>query len=64
MVTRTANNFGPYHYPEKVVPLFVTNLIDGGTVPLYGDGLNVRHWTYVVDNAAAQWRVLIDGEPG
>ncbi|HUG83337.1 MAG TPA: dTDP-glucose 4,6-dehydratase [Euzebya sp.] len=63
-VTRTANNFGPYHYPEKVIPLFVTNLIDGGTVPLYGEGLNVRDWTYVIDNAAAQWLVLTKGTPG
>jgi dTDP-glucose 4,6-dehydratase len=63
-VTRTANNFGPYHFPEKVIPLFVTNLIDGGDVPLYGDGSNVRDWTYVVDNAAAQWLVLTEAEPG
>ena len=53
-----------YHYPEKVIPLFVTNLIDGRTVPLYGDGQNIRDWTYVVDNAAAQWLVLTDGVPG
>ncbi len=64
LVTRTANNFGPYHYPEKVVPLFVTNLLDGKKVPLYGDGRNVRDWTYVVDNAAAQWLVLTEGTPG
>jgi dTDP-glucose 4,6-dehydratase len=63
-VTRTANNFGPFHYPEKVIPLFVTNLIDGKKVPLYGDGRNVRDWTYVVDNAAAQWLVLSEGTPG
>lgn len=63
-VTRTANNFGPYHYPEKVIPLFVTNLIDGKKVPLYGDGRNIRDWTYVIDNAAAQWLVLTEGEPG
>jgi dTDP-glucose 4,6-dehydratase len=63
-VTRTANNFGPYHFPEKVIPLFVTNLIDGGKVPLYGDGRNVRDWTYVLDNVAAQWLVLSEGEPG
>lgn len=62
-VTRTASNFGPYQYPEKVIPLFVTNLIDGETVPLYGDGRNVRDWTYVVDNASARWRVLIEGTP-
>jgi dTDP-glucose 4,6-dehydratase len=63
-VTRTANNFGPYHFPEKVVPLFVTNLIDGRKVPLYGDGRNVRDWTYVIDNCAAQWLVLTEGTPG
>ena len=64
LVTRTANNFGPYHFPEKVIPLFVTNLIDGITVPLYGDGQNVRDWTYVIDNVAAQWLVLTEGTPG
>ena len=63
-VTRTANNFGPFHYPEKVIPLFVTNLIDGLQVPLYGDGRNVRDWTYVLDNVAAQWLVLTEGTPG
>ena len=63
-VTRTTNNFGPYQYPEKVVPLFVTNLIDGRPVPLYGDGGNVRDWLHVVDNAEAQWRVLTEGTPG
>ncbi|MDQ4095964.1 MAG: dTDP-glucose 4,6-dehydratase [Actinomycetota bacterium] len=63
-ITRTTNNFGPYHYPEKVIPLFVTNLIDGRKVPLYGDGRNVRDWTYVVDNARAQWLVLTEGIPG
>ncbi|MGH8930528.1 MAG: dTDP-glucose 4,6-dehydratase [Egibacteraceae bacterium] len=63
-VTRTTNNFGPYHYPEKAIPLFVTNLLDGEKVPLYGTGANVRDWTYVVDNAAAQWLVLTQGQPG
>ncbi len=63
-VTRTANNFGPFHYPEKVIPLFVSNLIDGKNVPLYGEGANVRDWTYVIDNAAAQWLVLTEGVAG
>jgi dTDP-glucose 4,6-dehydratase len=63
-VSRTGNNFGPYHFPEKMIPLFVTNLMDGRKVPLYGDGMNVRDWTYVVNNAAAQWKVLTAGEPG
>jgi dTDP-glucose 4,6-dehydratase len=62
-VTRTANNFGPYHYPEKVIPLFVTNLIDGRRSRCTATARNVRDWTYVVDNAAAQWLVLTEGEP-
>ena len=45
IVTRSSNNFGPYQFPEKVIPLFVTNLLDGRRVPLYGDGLNVRDWS-------------------
>ena len=64
IVTRATNTFGPYHYPEKVVPLFITNLIDGVAVPLYGDGSQAREWTYVEDNVAAQWLALTDGEPG
>jgi dTDP-glucose 4,6-dehydratase len=64
MVTRTTNNFGPYHFPEKMIPLFVTNLLEGRRVPLYGDGGNVRDWTYVLANVEAQWRVLTEGEPG
>ncbi len=63
-VTRTTNNFGPYHYPEKLIPLFITNLMDGRKVPLYGDGGNVRDWLHVVDNCAAQWTVLTAGAPG
>ena len=63
-VTRTSNNIGPYQYPEKLVPLFVTNLLDGRTVPLYGDGSNVRDWLHVADNVAAQWLVLTEGTPG
>ncbi len=63
-VTRTTNNYGPYHHPEKLIPLFVTNLIDGLTIPLYGDGRNVRDWLHVHDNVAAQWLVLTEGEPG
>ena len=52
-VTRCSNNFGPHQYPEKVIPLFVTNLLDGRKVPLYGDGLNVRDWLHVVDHCEA-----------
>jgi len=64
LVTRSSNNFGPYQYPEKVIPLFVTNLLDGKKVPLYGDGMNVRDWCYVEDNCAAVDLVLRNGTVG
>src|SRR5690606_39607146 len=51
-VTRCSNNYGPHQFPEKVIPLFVTNLLDGKKVPLYGEGLNVRDWLYVDDHCA------------
>jgi dTDP-glucose 4,6-dehydratase len=62
--TRCSNNYGPYQFPEKVVPLFVTNLIDGLKVPLYGDGLNVRDWLYVDDHCRGIQVVLDRGAPG
>jgi dTDP-glucose 4,6-dehydratase len=64
LVTRSSNNFGPYQFPEKVIPLFVTNLLDGQRVPLYGDGLNVRDWCYVEDNCAGVDLVLRKGTIG
>jgi dTDP-glucose 4,6-dehydratase len=64
LITRSSNNYGPYQYPEKVVPLFVTNAIDEQPLPLYGDGLNVRDWLYVDDNCAAIDMVLNKGVPG
>jgi dTDP-glucose 4,6-dehydratase len=64
MVTRSSNNFGPRQYPEKVIPLFVTNLLDGRRVPLYGDGMHVRDWCHVADNCAAVDTVLRQGELG
>jgi dTDP-glucose 4,6-dehydratase len=64
MVTRCSNNFGPFQYPEKVIPLFVTNLIDGIKVPLYGDGKNVRDWLHVIDHCEAVLAVLEKGRPG
>ncbi len=63
-VTRCTNNFGPYQYPEKAIPLFTTNLLDGGQVPLYGDGLNERDWLYVDDHCAAVHLVLQRGGAG
>lgn len=64
VITRSSNNFGPYQYPEKVIPLFVTNAFDNIKVPLYGDGLNVRDWLYVLDNCRAIDLVLHKGVPG
>jgi len=64
LITRTSNNFGPYQYPEKLIPLFVTNLIDNMKVPLYGDGMNVRDWIYVTDNCQALDVVLHGGRIG
>jgi dTDP-glucose 4,6-dehydratase len=64
VLTRSSNNFGPYQYPEKAIPLFVTNLMDGKNIPLYGDGLNVRDWCYVEDNCAGVDAVLRKGEIG
>jgi dTDP-glucose 4,6-dehydratase len=64
VVTRSSNNFGPNQYPEKVIPLFVTNLLEGHQVPLYGDGLNIRDWCFVDDNCEAVDRVLRQGVTG
>ena len=64
LVTRGSNTYGPYQYPEKIVPLFVTNLIDDRPVPLYGDGLQIRDWLYVEDHARAILQVLEHGEVG
>jgi dTDP-glucose 4,6-dehydratase len=64
LVTRSSNNLGPYQYPEKVIPLFVTRLLDGLRVPLYGDGGNVRDWCHVEDNCAAIDLVLRQGKVG
>jgi dTDP-glucose 4,6-dehydratase len=64
LITRGSNTYGPNQYPEKIVPLFVTNLIDDRRVPLYGDGLQIRDWLYVEDHARAVLHVLERGEPG
>jgi dTDP-glucose 4,6-dehydratase len=63
-ITRCCNNYGPYQHPEKVIPLFVTNLIDGLKVPLYGDGQNVRRWVHVDDHCRGIQLVLERGKPG
>jgi len=63
-ITRCSNNYGPYQYPEKVISLFLTNLLDGATVPLYGDGLNVREWIHVDDHCRGIQLVAERGTPG
>ncbi|MGN6578253.1 MAG: dTDP-glucose 4,6-dehydratase [Nocardioides sp.] len=63
-VTRCSNNYGPYQFPEKVIPLFVTNLVDGLNVPLYGDGGNIRDWLHVDDHCRAIHLVLAGGRAG
>ncbi|MFD8462646.1 dTDP-glucose 4,6-dehydratase [Streptomyces antimycoticus] len=63
-VTRCSNNYGPYQHPEKVIPLFVTNLMDGTPVPLYGDGGNVRDWLHVDDHCRGISLVAENGRPG
>jgi dTDP-glucose 4,6-dehydratase len=63
-ITRCCNNYGPYQYPENVIPLFVTNLLDGLKVPLHGDGMNVRGWVHVADHCRGIQLVVEKGEPG
>jgi dTDP-glucose 4,6-dehydratase len=64
VVTRCTNNFGPYQYPEKALPLFTTNLLDGVPIPLYGDGLNERDWLFVDDHCSGVLLALQKGAPG
>jgi dTDP-glucose 4,6-dehydratase len=64
IITRCTNNYGPYQFPEKVIPLFITNLTEGRTVPLYGDGLNERDWLYVEDHCAAIHLLVERGDLG
>ncbi|MEK7598587.1 MAG: dTDP-glucose 4,6-dehydratase [Patescibacteria group bacterium] len=63
-ISNCSNNYGPYHFPEKLIPLFVTNLLEGKKVPLYGDGLNVRDWLYVEDHCAAIDLIIHSGKIG
>ena len=63
-ITRCTNNYGPNQFPEKIIPLFITNLIQGKKVPLYGSGRNIRDWLHVEDHCRAIHAVLTEGEPG
>ena len=64
VITRASNNYGPNQFPEKVIPLFITNAIDGLPLPLYGDGLNVRDWLHVLDHCRGIDRLIEHGAPG
>ena len=64
IITRCSNNYGPYQFPEKLIPLFITNALSDKKLPLYGDGLNVRDWIFVEDHCSAIDMVLHHGKPG
>ena len=64
LITRCSNNYGPYQFPEKLIPLFITNLLRDELVPVYGDGLNVRDWIHVRDHCAAIYQVWLNGKEG
>ena len=64
LITRCSNNYGPYQYPEKLIPLFISNILNDKQVPVYGDGLNVRDWLYVYDHCSAIDAVMHKGQEG
>jgi dTDP-glucose 4,6-dehydratase len=64
VITRCSNNYGTHHFPEKLIPLFITNLLEGKKVPVYGSGTNVRDWLHVDDHCRAIFQVLINGKAG
>jgi len=63
-ITRCSNNYGPYHFPEKMIPLMINNALNDKELPVYGDGLYVRDWLYVYDHCTAVWKVLTEAQPG
>lgn len=64
IVTNCSNNYGPYHFPEKLIPLIILNALDGKSLPVYGDGMQIRDWLYVEDHASALYTVVTQGEIG
>ncbi len=64
IVTNCSNNYGPYHFPEKLIPLMILNALDGKPLPVYGDGMQIRDWLYVEDHARALYQVVTEGEIG
>jgi dTDP-glucose 4,6-dehydratase len=63
-LSNCSNNYGPYHFPEKLIPLMILNMLEGKPLPVYGDGRNVRDWLYVEDHAAALWKIMTRGTVG
>lgn len=63
-ITRCSNNYGPYQFPEKLIPLMINNALNDKELPIYGDGLYVRDWLYVYDHCTAIWKVLVEAPPG
>ena len=63
-ISNCSNNYGPYQFPEKMIPLMILNALEGKQLPVYGDGSNVRDWLYVEDHADAIWRILLNGRSG
>ncbi len=64
LVTNCSNNYGPYHFPEKLIPLVILNALEGKPLPVYGDGCQIRDWLYVEDHARALYKVVTEGKPG
>ncbi|MGF1706007.1 dTDP-glucose 4,6-dehydratase [Enterovibrio baiacu] len=64
IVTNCSNNYGPYHFPEKLIPLMILNALDGKALPVYGDGMQIRDWLFVEDHARALYKVVTEGEVG
>jgi dTDP-glucose 4,6-dehydratase len=64
VITRCSNNYGPYQFPEKLIPLMIRNILLNKKLPIYGDGKNVRDWIYVEDHCRGIWKTLTDGNPG
>ena len=64
ITTNCSNNYGPFQFPEKLIPLMIVNALNGKPLPVYGDGKNIRDWLYVLDHCEAIRRVLANGRPG
>ncbi|MBF4365675.1 GDP-mannose 4,6-dehydratase, partial [Vibrio anguillarum] len=64
IVTNCSNNYGPYHFPEKLIPLMILNAVDGKPLPVYGDGMQIRDWLFVEDHARALYKVVTEGQVG